>query len=331
MIWEAATGKALQRRDVERLGQYLLFSPDGKTLLWQHWGNKDQEANSTRLVDVASGKERLTIGGLEGPATFSPDGRLLAARSLGTGKIGLWKTDSGARERQLDGPGWSIAFSADGGDLIAAGNGELRRWELAGGKQLQVTLFGGHRNAVGGLAFSPDGKWLASADAAETRLWDPATGTARRRIPCENSYLYLFPTSPFTFAGDGSTLAALTLDGIVRWNTTTGEQRSRQQIGKQDLNHVLSPEGHWVAALDGDKGICVVEAATGKEWHRLPGALPLASRLTRSCWLPTRRKIARTSWLSGTSSRPSKLVAMALAMMTPTFLPLFSPPMAGAC
>jgi WD40 repeat protein len=109
-----------------------LFSPDGRVLFTSHpW-------EGVRVWDVAAGrvvgaqhdeKEGLLVGGLGGPGdvrslvvggplALSADGRLLA-RTLGSGKLGLWETASGRQVYQLDEVATAYAFAPAGWRLAA--------------------------------------------------------------------------------------------------------------------------------------------------------------------------------------------------------------------
>src|SRR5206468_1658630 len=97
-------------------------------------------------------------------AIFSPDGRLLAARSR-DGALKLWDVPSRrarATLRAKDAGFLTMAISPDGKTLAtdAAGNA-IQLWDLAA-RQKVATLHG-HTQHVDGLAFSPDGKTLASS------------------------------------------------------------------------------------------------------------------------------------------------------------------------
>jgi cytochrome c len=69
----------------------------------------------------------------------SPDGRVLAAASLG-GSVGLWSVAEARLLRTLDGPGmpvWAVAFAADGRTLWTGGQDRVvRRWNADTGAPL---------------------------------------------------------------------------------------------------------------------------------------------------------------------------------------------------
>src|SRR4051794_20186665 len=77
------------------------------------------------------------------------------------------------------GPVLALAFAPDGKTLASvSGDGTLRLWETASGKERQRFL--GHKGEIRGLAFAPDGKSLLTGGADGTaRLWDVKTGKER--------------------------------------------------------------------------------------------------------------------------------------------------------
>jgi hypothetical protein len=148
------------------------------------------------LTDLSTGEEARRLLVWEDEVTsiaFSPDGKLLAAGSL-QGVLRLWEVATGKLLRRWghlpDGTPtdpqaqlvrglqydprviFTVAFSADGRTLAAAGGGgRVRLWEVATGK-LRGELHG-HRDLVYTVAFAPDLRTLASAGADGTvLLWD---------------------------------------------------------------------------------------------------------------------------------------------------------------
>ena len=76
-LWDAASGKELQRLTHEDAVYAASFSPDGRTVVTA------SDDRTARLWDAATGKElqRLTHEGLVFAASFSPDGRTVVTAS----------------------------------------------------------------------------------------------------------------------------------------------------------------------------------------------------------------------------------------------------------
>src|SRR5262249_29167397 len=100
----------------------------------------------------------------------------------------------------------AMAFSPDTKTVVTAGNGILKRWDVATGKLLG-RFADRHWFTV---MYAPNGKWLASGGD----LIDASTGQLVRRLD----------GGALAFSPDGKLLAAHASDGAVTlWNTTTGE------------------------------------------------------------------------------------------------------------
>ena len=121
--------------------------------------------------------------------------------------IHLADTVTGKELRTLDGhadgrwPG--LSFSHDGKTLASAGNGGVRLWDVAAGKELHDL------KGNGSLAFSPDGRWLATngiRDDNSIHLWEVATG---KEIRSWISRYDLFRYFPLVFSADGKLLASI--------------------------------------------------------------------------------------------------------------------------
>jgi WD40 repeat protein len=124
------------------------------------------------------------------------------------------------------------------------------------------------------VVFSPDGKLLATAGARTVKLWDPATGKELRSLEDKGAGW----VNALAFAPDGKTLAAVGDDNTIRlWDPTTGAIRRRLEMPDLVFDAVsYSPDGKILAAVPraaggGRGGICLFDAASGKELRRFGG------------------------------------------------------------
>ena len=119
---------------------------------------------------------------------------------------------------------WGIALSPDGKCLLSEeyivtdhkrGKGELRLWDVAGGKEIwRKDLVG----TAGPLAISADGKRFAASingDPSEIQLCEMATGNVLRSFISDSRPQCL------SFSSDGSLLAAGMADGTaLTWDVS---------------------------------------------------------------------------------------------------------------
>uniref|UniRef100_UPI00351CDFEC WD40 repeat domain-containing protein n=1 Tax=Frankia sp. CIT1 TaxID=2880974 RepID=UPI00351CDFEC len=69
----------------------------------------------------------------------------------------------------------------DGSMIASGGDGTVRLWEVATGRELRTLT--GHTDWVWSVGFSPDGSMIASGgDDRMVRLWDVATGRELRTL-----------------------------------------------------------------------------------------------------------------------------------------------------
>ena len=134
-LWDAASGKELQRLTHEGKVQAASFSPDGRTVVT---ASQDKTA---RLWDAASGKELQRLTHEDGvlAASFSPDGRTVVTASQDK-TARLWDAASGKQLQRLKHEDGVLAasFSPDGRTVVTASQDKTARlWDAASGKQLQ--------------------------------------------------------------------------------------------------------------------------------------------------------------------------------------------------
>jgi RNA polymerase sigma factor (sigma-70 family) len=288
-LWEVATGKEVRRWPLRLgFGGSFTFSPNAKTLI----------AGDLRTIhcwDIATGTEGRRIEEHPGACIFrvalAQDGNVLATQALpevpkvalefgledqADSKVYLWDLAGGKRIGQIevvpvsgaqrsDVPSDSsrvraFRFSPDAKTLAtASGDGMLRVWEIATGKELRRW----HAGWVHSLAFSPDGKRLASAGGDYTvHLWDAATGKELREHPGHRSGFELLTLSP-----DGRTLASAGWDHEVHvWDMATGELRRllRPDDGiVQDFH--FSPDGRSLITLGENTKVPVWDIRSGQQ------------------------------------------------------------------
>jgi WD40 repeat protein len=146
------------------------------------------DAQDLQLVDVASGKTDLTLGGCRLVAgSFSPGGAFLAALESESGNVRLWDTAGGVLLASLlnhDRPVWS----PDGRFLACFAEGKFEQADgsVLGGSQMALNVYevapGVPARPAGGpvraLAFSADGGKLA----AREMVWRVARRGGRRSL-----------------------------------------------------------------------------------------------------------------------------------------------------
>jgi WD40 repeat protein len=171
----------------------VAFAPDGRSVVSGDKGGR------VRLWDVKSGKERwrtepqaymiLSVA-CSGKVVAAGAGTAIHLLDAATGKdLFLGRGHSGPVDGLAFSPdGKRLATSAGWRQLAVAGQGMLRLWEVATGKELLPPL----RTAFGfgwPFTFSPDGKVVGFAGADDRpAFWDTATGKRLSRyLPRESA------------------------------------------------------------------------------------------------------------------------------------------------
>jgi WD40 repeat protein len=197
-IWDVS-GHEILTLKCEGQANRVAFSPDGKRLAIGYGG-------SVKIVDVATGKEVLTLQGhtaMVNSVAFSPHRDCLASASDDK-TVKIWDLASGREKvclRRHTSSVRCVAFDPDGKRVAtASGDQTVKVWDPARGNVI-LTLVG-HTHVVYSVAFSPDGKRLAStADDDTVKMWDATTGEEVLTFFAEGAGLSL------AFSPDGTRLA----------------------------------------------------------------------------------------------------------------------------
>jgi hypothetical protein len=168
--------------DAARLGyaSHLQFAADGRSLLLFN--------GELRLVEVASGQERLRVGNLGAGLNcmaLSPDGRL-AARGSSDGTLTVYATASGKELMQRKGRQGmvtALAFSDDGRLLASGGsNGSILVWKMPAPPPPETTLTDARRAELWGQLASADAAVAGRAVEALAAAPGPAVELIRQRL-----------------------------------------------------------------------------------------------------------------------------------------------------
>ncbi|HKI38066.1 MAG TPA: sigma-70 family RNA polymerase sigma factor [Gemmataceae bacterium] len=224
-----------------------------------------------RVWDVETGNQlyELQASGV----AFSPDGKLLAAADL-HGGVRFVEPTTGKEVGKLPAgrakDETQIAFSSDGKLLAAAGSHALYLFDATRRQLLHETPAppGGFQH----VAFSADGKALACAAGYTIRVWDVATW--KERFPLEG---HTTEIDALAYSPDGKTLATGGThdDRLLLWDVPTGKERLVIDCEGQGVQSLaFAPDGKSLAAgltqeMSSHRPVAVWDPATGKCLHRI--------------------------------------------------------------
>jgi WD40 repeat protein len=161
-----------------------------------------------------------------------------------------------------DQPGalYSVAFSADGSQLVAAGKQGVTLWETRGWT-VQRRVAGEFRSS----AFTRDGQTFVAATKAGVTGLATAQGTGPFRLPDASG--------PAVFSSDGLRLATLSRRGIEIWDSLSLSSNATPLLvipwprfdhsGEHEL--AFSPDGQIIAAGDNDGRVALFNSVSGQK------------------------------------------------------------------
>ncbi|AFY62724.1 NB-ARC domain-containing protein [Synechococcus sp. PCC 6312] len=220
----------------------VAFSPDGTVLatagfdgvarLWDAAGldtiPDSPNLDSSQILPLPC-RHTLSLhrGQLLG-LSFSPDGSLVATAGQDS-LIRLWQVSTGQPVATLAGHRdliWSVVFSQDGQSLYSVSNNEIKFWSVAA-RLCERTLYG-LSVTCRTLAIHPAGtRLITGSNDRQIRLWDLISGHSPRILSGHTG-----PIICLTLCGDGSTLASIDDEGILKlWDLETGICRHTCKTG----------------------------------------------------------------------------------------------------
>ena len=222
----------------------LAFSPDGESIAFC--------AGDRITLWGPDGESRVYTGhvGEVQRIAFSRDGRRIVSASSDH-TVRIWNVSSGQRMRILaeesesieerPSRSHSIAFSPDGGSIVAGVGARLVQWDAETGKQLHS--YDGHSGAVTSFVFNQDGKRLFSTgEDGFLRSWDTMTGQ-EYRPPIRIDSL-----AAVGFSSARKAVVTVSEKGpVILWDVESGDRIATYTDDTFDLTYVhslaVSPDG----------------------------------------------------------------------------------------
>jgi WD40 repeat protein len=151
--------------------------------------------------------------------------------------------------------------------LTASGDRTVAQWDVDTGRE-QLDRAMDHDGWVTSLSVSDDGRTaLTASEDGFVRLWDIDTAQELARVDASGEIVH-----GLGFAASRNSLLWVGDDGVVRISDVDGDEDERTidvVSGDWVYSLAVSPAGDRLAIIDGDGGVSLVDAATGKQLRRV--------------------------------------------------------------
>jgi WD40 repeat protein len=265
-IWDAATGKQLQKLSHKNWIRDVALSPDGGLLV------SNSLDDTVSLWDVATGKKIYALAGhgrMGGrrAVIFMPDGQSFLA----------WGDDMYLRR-------WDVRTGKALAELAIRPTGVPVQGEDDEPDPRKELLF-----RLGDGRFTPDGKHLILQAVADFFVFDAATGKELRKFPSDGGHVIAMTVSPdgklLLASAWGKSVQTKLPDGTVQistpdshpvtwWDLTTGERKKQIFLPERGAGPVaFAPDGKRFAVASSQPGarIRVMDTETGRELRKVEG------------------------------------------------------------
>jgi WD40 repeat protein len=270
---EALTAKQRLLATFQEQGRQQLLEKGNphEGLLWLHRAYEGGSSSAmlpyllhTALENVDATKVVLVGGGYDVQATFSPDGRRIAA-ALGLHPLQILDAENGkplVQARGVVAYATHVAYSRDGRRIVATQSDfAVRVMDAESGNVLSVLKGAGLRFTR--AVFSPDGRRVITVSAEKNaKIWDAASGTLLAELGAEAIVTHA------SYSPDGRLIGTESLDKIGQvWDARSG----KRLLQFKDLNSPRDAEG-LLFSPDG-RHILTMHANSARIWTAKGGKL----------------------------------------------------------
>jgi len=285
-VWDAATGREVNKFWQPGTVGWIAWSPDSKRLMTCGW------AQQINVWDLATGQGRLTLRGHRDHVHFvswSPDGNQLASAGQ-DGTVRIWDAHAKQEPPAMDRAGAvALAWSPHGRRLAWLGGRKVTLWDAKKGTEVRLSDIDAKQ-----VAWSPSGKQLAVGKPDGVVLLDVEARKETRTLPCDRF-------AAISWCPDETRLVVASGPSIDVWDVRNGRKVLSRRIPEVPSPRewyvpynapsvAWSPDGSRVASIE-DNALFVRDATTGKELSAF-GELAGINPLRAVAWSPDAKRLA---------------------------------------